>query len=66
MVICKIFNIYLLKHRYYEGKEDEVKMQSYRPGKISEQLRVLISPAKIFSSLSKHLVFQNSRQLLGL
>jgi len=24
---------------YYEGKEDEVKMQSYRPGKISEQLR---------------------------
>ena len=25
---------------YYEGKEDEVKMQSYRPGKLSELLRV--------------------------
>ena len=26
--------------RYYEGKEDEVKMKSYKPGKISDELRV--------------------------
>jgi len=26
---------------YYEGKEDEVKMNSYRPGKLSEALRVI-------------------------
>ncbi len=26
---------------YYEGKEDEVKMNSYRPGKLSESLRVI-------------------------
>jgi splicing factor 3B subunit 2 len=25
---------------YYEGKEDEVKMRSYKPGRISEELRV--------------------------
>ena len=24
---------------YYEGKENEVKMRTYKPGKISEQLR---------------------------
>lgn len=27
---------------YFEGKEDEVKMRSYKPGKISEELRVRI------------------------
>jgi len=24
---------------YYEGKEDEVKMKAYKPGKISDELR---------------------------
>ena len=27
---------------YFEGKEDEVKMRSYKPGKISDELRVKI------------------------
>jgi len=27
---------------YYEGKEDEVKMRSYKPGRISEELRVAL------------------------
>jgi len=27
---------------YYEGKEDEVKMKQFRPGKISDELRVKI------------------------
>ena len=26
---------------YFEGKEDEVKMRSYKPGKISDELRVI-------------------------
>jgi len=53
---------------YYEGKEDEVKMNSYRPGKLSESLRVNFEIwGNLFKILfSKHLVFQNMHQLHGL
>lgn len=45
MEICNPDNLTifgLILNRYFEGKEDEVKMQSYRPGKVSENLRVKI------------------------
>ena len=40
MEICNINKFYLC--RYFEGKENDVRSKNYKPGKISEELRVYL------------------------
>ena len=41
-IFLSSFKWKLFVFSYYEGKEDEVKMKSYKPGKISDELRVFL------------------------